>query len=46
MAWTFTGGKLFVTTRADGALFCLLTRGGADAGDFFDQMTARFLVSD
>ncbi len=46
MAWQFTGGKLFVTTRADGALFCLITRGGADAGDFFNQMTARFLVSD
>ena len=46
MACTFTGGKLFVTTRADGALFCLLTRGGAEAGEFFDQMIARFLVSD
>lgn len=43
--WTFATGKLFVTTRTDGALFCLITRGGADAGDFFDQMIARFLVA-
>lgn len=45
MAWTFAGGKLFVTTRNDGALFCLITRGGADAADFFDQMTTRFVIA-
>jgi hypothetical protein len=42
LVWTFTGGKLFTTTRPDGALFCLVTRAGADAAEFFDQLAAGF----
>ena len=43
LAWTFATGKIFLATRPDGALFCLVTRAKADAGEFFDQMTAQFL---
>jgi len=45
LAWTFASGKALVTTRADGALFVLLTRADADAGEFFDRMTSKFLAA-
>lgn len=45
IAWTFTGGKMFITTRPDGALFCLVTQAKMDAGEFFDRLAAQFAVT-
>ncbi len=45
ITWTFTGGNLLVTTRPDGALFCLFTGPRVVAGEFFDGLAAEFLVS-
>ena len=45
VAWTFANGKLFVTSRPDGALFCLITQAKTDAGEFFDQLAAQFAVT-
>ena len=46
VAWTFANGKLFITARPDGALFCLLTQAKAEAGEFFDRLAAKFAVTD
>jgi len=45
LVWTFAGGRLFTTTRPDGALFCLVTQAGADVGEFFDRRAAQFLAA-
>ena len=45
VAWTFANGKLFVTSRPDGALFCLITQAKTDASEFFDQLVAQFAVT-
>lgn len=45
LIWKFTNGRMFVATRSDGALFCLVTRAGVGAGEFFDQMTAQFIAT-
>jgi len=45
IAWTFANGKLFITTRPDGALFCLVTQAKTDASEFFDQLAAQFAVT-
>jgi hypothetical protein len=43
ISWTFAGGRIFVAIRPDGALFSLVTRVDAKAGEFFDRMTLQFL---
>ena len=45
LAWTFATGKIFATTRPDGALFCLVTRAKADTGEHFNELAAQFLIS-
>jgi hypothetical protein len=43
--WAFAGGSLYVATRNDGALFCLVTRKESGAREFFDGILAHFLAS-
>ncbi len=45
IAWTFANGKLFITARPDGALFCLVTQAKTDAGEFFDRLATQFAVT-
>ncbi len=45
VTWKFAHAQIFATTRSDGALFCLITRRGAEAGEFFESMASRFATA-
>ena len=42
LAWTFSGGRIFVAIRPDGAIFSMVTRGETSGVAFFDRMTFQF----
>jgi len=40
--WTFSGGRILVAIRPDGAVFSLVTKNDTTTSDFFDQIARQF----
>jgi hypothetical protein len=42
LVWTFSGGRIMVAIRPDGAVFSLVTKNDTTTLDFFDQIARQF----